>query len=341
MLILKLPEDVVLHEDMIDAIYAQDWVKVKECVLFLKIQNQLDILHWMIQRKEVAVEDVFHLMDEATIPVSCSLYPTKVTLLQRAVANNRIEVIQGLIQRGHPLYHDMECAITFHPLLLALHPLVDMATFECLISYYSLPPKNAFAKYSDAEDRLLFYVPVTFDRMKAMEEAGADMLASHFDFLCGDAQAMAACGASLVGTNHLTAYLFHYLAVHQIEVCRFVAKQFLLPFLHPTLAAAVLRSNDAELVHSLVTILSLADPIVTEGKSAMLYAAEQNADQSCTALMEAGVEGELELERTSFFQLSRTPTAYLTALLRGNQALAKTLLDYNQNRKKKSLLLSS
>ncbi len=334
---INLPERVTIHEDLIAAIRSRDWTAIRDNLDFFgritAAHLPTTVLHWMIQEPAVPVADVVHFMDTIYDRPVNELAPTDTTLLQRAIAANRIDVMLELIARGAQLFHDMNCALIANPLLLALHPRVTHETFAALVERYALPPGNAFAHYVDPQHKelLAFYVPIARERMVQLKAAGLDVAASHLDLLAAEPVAFDYSGADLAMPSARIRYLTHYLAVRNMAVSVHIAREFPLPFADPALAKAVLYANDAELTATLVRTLKLGERTVADGKSAMLLAAEHNADESCRALMAAGVDGAFEDTAGSFLSLSRPVTAYLAALER-NAGLATELLTYNSSR---------
>lgn len=322
---IAMPPTVRVHEDLSAVIRAGDWQSVKENIAFFNQSN--DVLHWMIQEKDIPSSDVVHFIDTFYDQPINHLVPRAPTLLQRALAANRIDLLTALIERGHQLCHDMNCPVAANPLLTALHPDVEYSTFAALMRYYTLPPNNAFAHYVKDDVSLSFYVPIMRERMVQLKAAGIDVRASRLARLAGEPIALEYAGVVLDTQETQLAMLRHYLAVRNFDVCVYVAREFALPFADPALAAAVLRANHYELTKTLVHTLKMDAAIVAERKSAMLIAAEANAEESCRALMDAGVSATFEEREGGLFSWSSVSTAYSAALQR-NPTLAIKIQEY-------------
>lgn len=328
---IVIPAPVVVHNDVIQAVQQRDWVMLKETIDFLsKVgipHSMTTVLHWMIQSKEIPLIDIVHVIDVCLDVPICSLFPTSITLLQRAIVANRIDVMQALIERCHSLFHDFNIPVVFHPMILAFHPAVEEDTFIALLSYYVLP-NPAFLSYWVVQDRLTFYVPLSHSRMTLLIQSGANAKLSFFDHLCADSSAMILTSPTLLSKETVVELLFHYITQKNENVAVYLIGQFMQPFRMPSLASAVLRSNFKLLVQSAIPILYLGEPVVAEGKSAMLIAAEANADNSCRALMDAKIDGDVEGASSWLLQINKPNTAYRAAVER-NGGLATELLAYN------------
>lgn len=332
---IQIPKAVDIHEDAKTAVRQQNWVVLKEVISFLdKVGNacpMMNVIHWMIQEKEIPLTSILHVLDTCLDSPLCSLFPTSTTLLQRAISVNRVEVMQALIRRGHALNHEFNGAFLFHPLILAFHPFVSDDTFQAILSYYVLSPESFLSQWI-VHDKLVFYVPLSHAKMTWLVEAGASAKHSHFELLCADSHAMISYGPSSIKQEPLVNLLLHYIAQRNENVSVHLANQFMQPFRMPSLAAIVLRSNFRALVTSVITTLYLAESVVAEGKSAMLIAAEANADESCRALMDAKIDGDVEGGSSwTSFQITKPNTAYRVSVEK-NSGLASELLAYNARR---------
>lgn len=325
-----MPPPIQLHEDLATVIRARDWVAVKENLAFFAARDVADacaVLHWMIQERDIDTTDVLYFADTIYGRPINALVPVAPTLLQRALAANRVDVVVALIERGHQLCHAMTCPVAANPLLTALHPDVAYDTFAALIRYYTLPPNNAFAHYAANDVALTFYVPIARERMVLLKDAGIDVRASRLALLAGEPTALDYTGGVPAAQEAQLALLWHYLGVRNMDLCVYVAREFALPFADPALAAAVLRANCGKLITALVRTLKLDAPVVAERKSAMLLAAEANADESCRALMAAGVSATFEERAGSVFSWSSISTATSAARKR-NEPLAAEIEVY-------------
>lgn len=334
---VEMPPRIAVHEDLSAAVRSRDWVAVKEAIAFFAARNVADaatVLHWMIQEADIATSDVLYFADTIYGRPINALVPIAPTLLQRALAANRIDVMTALIERGHQLCHDMRCPLAANPLLTALHPAVSYETCAALLRYYTLPPNNAFARYAKDDVALAFYVPIARERMVLLKAAGIDVHASRLALLAGEPTALDYTGAKLAKHEDVLPLLRHYLAVRNFALCVYVAHELITPFADPALAAAVLRANHGPLVRTLVRTLKLDEPIVAERKSAMLIAAEANAADSCRALMDAGISATFEERDGGIFAWSSISTAH-SAAAKHDAALAAEIASYADSTRRK------